>query len=110
MRRKRKKQIKERKNYFPTLIAIVFLVAAISGLIYFTDPITPGVTILFFILFFVLLLLALSTLLLNTRRGIIASIVITLFLILRVLGVGNILNLILLAGLGIVVDMYLTKF
>ncbi len=108
MRRKRKKQIKERKNYFPTLAAIVFLATAISGIVYFTDPYTPLVVVLFFILLFVLLLLTLSALLSNTRRGIIASIVITLFLILRVLGIGNIVNLILLAGLGVVADI-LTK-
>lgn len=102
----RKKEVRLRKNFFPTLIITLLLWTAISGLVYFVEPDTLGAIPTFFILLFLALLLTFSTLFANSRRGIIATIGLTLFLILRYLGVGNILNFLLILGLGIVIEIY----
>ncbi len=103
---KRKKEIKLRKNFFLTFLLTFFLWVFLGGLIYFTEPNSTGVLILFFILAFLSLTFTFSIIFANTRRGIITSIFLTLFLLLRYLGVGHILNFLLLAGIGIAFDFY----
>jgi hypothetical protein len=77
--------------------------------VYFFDPFTFGAIPAFFDLLFTALLFTLSTILLNTRRGLTIAVLVTLFLLLRYLGVGNIINLLLLAGIGIASEFYFGK-
>lgn len=105
----RRKKIRRRKNFFPTLIIIFISWFAIAAIIYFINPATLGIVTLFFFVFFIALLFTFSTLLANSNRGLIIASTITLFLLLRYLGVGNIINFLLLAGLGITTDLYLSK-
>jgi len=105
--RKRKRK-KDRKNYFSTFILTAILWLLVGIIVYFTDPQTPFVVLAFFFLFFFALLFTLSTILSNTKRGFIISLALVIFLILRTLGVGNLLNLLLLSGFVIAFDYYLT--
>jgi len=105
----RKEKIRRRKNFFPTLIIIFLSWIIVGGIIYFIDPGTLGAIPLFLMVVFVALLFTTSTLLVNTRRGFIVSFAATLFLLLRYFGIGNIINFLLIAGLGITVELYFSK-
>ncbi|MCH7640609.1 hypothetical protein IID22_00200 [Patescibacteria group bacterium] len=105
----RKKKVKRRRNFFPTLIVIFLFWGLSAALVYFVDPFTFGAVPLFFLAIFFALFFTFSTLFFNTRRGLITTVALTLFLLLRYLGIGNILNLLLLAGVGISIDLYITK-
>ncbi len=101
----RKKIILKRKNFLPTLIIIFILATLLFALVYFTQP-SGILVILFFILLFALLLFTFSLIFGNSRQGFITSTVLVIFMVLKVLGVGNILNFILLFGLGIIAEIY----
>jgi len=102
----RKQMILRRKNFLPTLFIIALLLCLIIGLIYFTPPANGFIITLFFFLIFVFLLFLVSLLLGNTKNGLIISTAIIIFLILRMFGVGNILNLLLLSSLAILAIKY----
>jgi hypothetical protein len=105
----RQKIIKTRKNFFPTLVVTLLLWLSLGALIYFVEPDTPGVVPLFFVNAFFALLFSFSTLLGNSRRGLITAIGITTFLILRYFGVGNIINMFLILGATLSIELYFTK-
>ena len=105
-RQQRKAQILKRKNFLPTLLVTVFLWIILGGLIYFIDPGSFGAIPLFFILIFFCLLFAFSLIFANSRRGIVATIALTFFLLLMYLGVGNILNLILIVAIATCIELY----
>jgi len=105
----RQKQIRERKNFFPTLTVTILLWIALLCLVYFVEPDTFGAFLLFFVLVFFALLFSFSTAFANSRRGLLTSLALTLFLILRSLGVGHIINLLLIGGIAISIEIYLAK-
>jgi len=105
----RKRKLTLRKNFFPTLIIIVVLWTLLVMVIYFVDPDAMGSIPLFFILFFLALLFTLSTLFANTRRGLIAALGFSVFLVLQYLGVGSVINFLLLIGLGVAAEFYFSK-
>ena len=110
MRKKaRQKELKLRKNFFPTLAVMLLLWAAIAGLVYFIDPETPFAVLVFFILIFLALLFTFATVFANSRRGLIAALALTLFLFLRYLGVGHIINFLLILGAAISIELYFWK-
>lgn len=98
----------KRKNFFPTLLVTILLWLALAGLIYFVDPGIFGVVPLFFIIFFTTLLFTFSLIFASTRRGLIISTSLSLFSILAYLGVGNILNLLLIVAIAICIELYFT--
>lgn len=103
----RKQAILKRKNFLPSLILTIILWIALGAVTYFVDPQTFGAIYLFFLLVFFSLLFTFSLILGSTRRGLILSVSLTLFLILRYFGIGNILNLVLILALGLVAELYL---
>ena len=105
----RRKKIRKRKNFFPTLIIIIISWFIAVAIIYFINPATLGAVPLFFLIFFITLLFTFSTLLVNFEKGLVIAFTATLFLLLRYLGVGNIINFLLIVGLGITTDLYLSK-
>ncbi|MBU0572611.1 hypothetical protein KKH23_03915 [Patescibacteria group bacterium] len=105
----RRKKIRRRKNFFPTLIVTFISWLGIAAIIYFINPSTLGIVPLFFSVFFIALLFTFSTLLANSKRGLVIASTATLFLLLRYLGVGNIINFLLIIGLGITTDLYLSR-
>jgi hypothetical protein len=94
----RQKQVKLRKNFFPTLLITILLWGFLGGLIYFVDPSSPGAVSTFFILLFLSLLFTFSILWADSLLGTAYSLGFTLFLILRYFGIGNVVNLLLLLG------------
>lgn len=106
---KRKREINEQKNFFPSLVVTILLWGVIGGIILLTSP----ANLVFIALFFIFLLGALtftfSIIFNNTKRGLLYSLSIILFLIMRLFGVGNILNLLLVLGITIVLDLYFAR-
>jgi len=102
----RKKNILKRKNFMPALIATLFLWLILVLIIYFLNPNSIFVLPIFFFVFFLSNLFTFSLILANKRRGFLISICLTLFAIFRLFGIGNILNAILIAGLGIIIEIY----
>ena len=106
---RRDKNKQKRKNLFPSLIITLVSWSLMAYLIYSVDPTTPYIIILFFILAFIALLFTFSILLSNTRRGLTASLAITILLFFRYYGIGNILNFLLVFGLAIASDIYFSN-
>ncbi len=110
MRKKsHQEQALKRKNFFPTLLVTVLLWALLGGLVYFVDPGTFGVVPLFFITFFVATLFTFSLIFASSRRGLLISISLSLFSILMYLGVGNILNFILIVAIAVCIELYFSR-
>jgi uncharacterized membrane protein YbhN (UPF0104 family) len=105
----RKEQIRKRKNFFPTLLLTILLWVLAGGMIYLVEPDSFGAIPIFFILVFLALLFTASTIFANTRRGLITALGLTIFLFLRYLGVGNIINFLLIAGLGLTIEIYFSR-
>lgn len=105
----RQKQIKRRKNFFPTLILIFILWAAVASVVYFVNPFAFVAVPTFLLLVFLALLFTFATLFANTRRGLLIALGLALFLSLRYLGIGNILNFLLIAGVVIAFELYFSR-
>jgi hypothetical protein len=103
---KRKEQVLKRKNFLPTLLLTILFWVLTGLLIYFVDPKTFGAIPLLFTLVFITLLFTFSLLFASSRRGLIASISLTLFSLLLFLGVGNLLNLTLILAIGTCTEIY----
>ncbi|PIP51804.1 hypothetical protein COW80_00525 [Candidatus Beckwithbacteria bacterium CG22_combo_CG10-13_8_21_14_all_01_47_9] len=101
-----------RKNYLPTLILIVILWSLLGLMLFFVEPelvkniLLPGLYLPFFLLFFPAGFFSLAVILGNTRRGLLVTIGLTCWLILRLYQLDNGLNLLLILGILIVADRY----
>lgn len=102
----RKQMILRRKNFLPSLVITILLGISLALIVYFTDPSESIFVFIFFLNLFLFSMFIFSLLFANSRRGLIISVCLTLFVILRYFGVGNILNAVLLAGLGIIAIIY----
>lgn len=105
----RKQEAKKRKNFLPTLIIAIFLWVGVALFINSVNPYSFGALQLLLIIIFVASFFTFSLLFANTRRGFISATFLVMFLALRYLGIGNIVNLSLLAGLFITIEMYFSK-
>ena len=105
----RKKEVKLRKNFFPTLIVTIFLWMGVASVIYFVEPDSFGALPLFFFLLFFSFLFTFSLIFANTRRGVLSAIGFTIFLLLRYFGVGNILNFLLIFGILLSFEIYFSR-
>lgn len=108
-RRRRKQELKERKNYLPTLGIILILWLSLAWIFFFIDPNTPWAVPLFFFILLSAVSFTLSVLFGNTRRGILTGIFTTIILVLRMFGVDNLLNILLLAGGLIAFEVYFSR-
>lgn len=97
------------KNFLPTLVITILLWILTGIIIFFVDPATFFVVPLFFLLIFFATLFTLSIALASSRHGLLLASGLTMFLILRYFSLGNLLNLILLAGIIISLEYYLGK-
>ncbi len=100
---------KRRKNFLPTLIITFLLWAGFFFTVYFVDPNTIGAIPLFFFVLWLAFLFTFSVLFANARRGLVASIGLIIFLYLRFLGVGNLLNFLLIGGVAVSIELYYSK-
>ncbi len=88
------------------MIVTILLWITLLFLIYFVDPESFAAIPLFLFLSFAALLFTFAVILNNLRRGIIISVSTAIFLILRYFGVGNILNLLLITGIAVALELY----
>jgi hypothetical protein len=101
-----------RKNFFPTLVLIFVLWGFLGAMIGYVEPelvkdiLIKGAYLPFFLLFFPTVLFTAAVIWGNSRRGLLTAICVTLFLLLRLYGLGNVLNLLLILGIAITVDRY----
>lgn len=102
----RKQMVLRRKNFLPSLIITFILLLALISTIFFLDPAKSLNIFLFITNLFVFLIFLFSLILGSSKLGLIISFCITLFIILRYFGIGNILNAVLIAGLGIIALLY----
>lgn len=109
MKEDRKKKLIYRKNFFPTLLVTLFFWILSFSIIFFLNPDTFGVIPIFFVVLFFTLLFSFSTIFANTRRGLIISFALIIFLFLRYLGIGNILNAILILAIALTAELYFIK-
>ena len=109
LQRKRAEIIrKKRSNFLPTLIVILFLWLILAIIVYTIDPVIFLAIPLFFIILFTAFIFTISALVGNSKRGLLIASGATLFIFLRYLGIGNLINLILVFGITLAVDYYLT--
>lgn len=105
----RKKEIKLRKNFLPILILTIMFWVLIGYIIFFVEPYSFLAIPLFFLTLFFATLFTFTIFFANTRRGFIAAMSTVLFLFLRYLGIGNVVNFLLILGLAITIEFYFSK-
>ncbi len=101
---------KKRKNFLPTLIITTTLWLTIIALVYLVSPTNYTAVPLFFVFLFFALLFTFSLVLANARRGFIISVGIVFFLVLRYLGVGHVVNLLLITAVAITIEYYFSRY
>lgn len=104
LRKQREKQKNEeekqtKRNFLPTLLLTFVLWLLLVSFVYFVDPASFGAVPAFFVLSFLALLFTFSIILGDKRRGTVISVGISMFMVLRLVGLGNVLNLLLIAGI-----------
>ncbi len=107
--KQRQDKIRRRKNFFPMLLVILISWGGVISIIYFVEPYSLGAVIALFVTTFIALFFTSSVLFVNTRRALIASVGLILFMLLMYLGIGNILNLLLIGGVAISIDIYASR-
>ncbi|MFC1727402.1 hypothetical protein ACFL0Y_02660 [Patescibacteria group bacterium] len=101
-------RVKRRKNFLPTLLlAIIFWVG--FGWLTFSQNPSGNLIIIFFLLLFMAVFLTLALALANSRRGFLISLWLLVFLIFRYFALANLLNLVLLSGIIVGLELYLKQ-
>ena len=106
MKERRRKIVRERKNFLPSLMIMGLLWTTLGAIVYFTDPDVSWFVLLFFGILFFALLFTFSIVLTGAKKGLIAATTLVLFLVLRYFGVGNLLNGLLISGVAIACLIY----
>lgn len=106
---------RRRKNFFPTLVLIFFFWTTLGLIFFYVEPelikdfLIPGLYLPFFFNLFWALFFTLAIIFINSRRGLIFSLGLIIFLILRLKGLGNILNAFLIMALVGALDYHFTQ-
>ncbi len=106
---------RRRKNFFPALILIFFFWTTLILMIFFVEPslvkdiLIPGFYLPFFLNLFLALFFTLAIIFGHSKKGFLWSLGVIIFLILRLFDLGNILNIILIAGLIFALDYHFTQ-
>lgn len=90
----------------PALIATLFLWLLLGSIVYFLNPHLFLVLPIFFFIVFLSSLFTFSLIFVNKRRGLLISIFLTVFLILKYFGIGNVLNFFLILGILVAIEVY----
>ena len=90
------------------MVALCWLL--LGGLVYFFVPEGWGNLAVFFGLLFWASFLTSGLVLRHRRRSLLTAVLIEVFFVMRYFGLGSILNLVLLAGLLVTVEVYLTRY
>ncbi len=109
IRRERNRNLKKRGSRASKLIFALILWLILMLIIFFADPEKRGAIEIFMITLFFAVFFTSSLFFKSTRRSIFITIAINSFILLKYLGVGSILNLLLIIGIVIVFEFYLSK-
>lgn len=102
-------RFKRRKNFLPTLLLALLLWAFWFWLVFSAPPTSNLSLLLFYFSLFGALFLTTALVFANSRRGFLTAAAVICFLIFRYYQLANILNLLLLFGLFLCLELYLTK-
>jgi len=105
----RQKKVKLRKNFLPTLFITILLWLLLAVFVNSVNPFSFGVVFLFLVLVFLALFFTFAFLFTSTKRAVVYSIAAIIFLVLRYFGIGNVLNLLIIIGLIITIEIYFFK-
>ena len=103
------KRILVRKNFFASFLVSLLLWLFWLIVFFFIPPEYTAMPFVFLTLTFLAVLFTTALVFANTRRGLLAAVGITVFMILRYFEIGNYLNLFLLAGLLFSIEYYLSS-
>lgn len=109
VKRRRKQELKERKNYLPTVLIVLCLWLAVAIFILLVDPQISWAIPLFLLLIFAAVMLTFAIVFGNTRRGVLLAMGITIFLGLKILNMASPLNTILLIGALAAFEFYYSR-
>ena len=98
--------VRQRKNFLPTLILALIAWLGWGWLVYRQSPSSDLLIFSFFLLLFLGLFLTSCLALANSRRGFFLTSLILLFLLFRYWQIASPLNLILLSGIFISLEVY----
>lgn len=107
-KRRRQQEVKQRRFFVPALI-LSTIGWLILGLIVYQVPAEGANIFLFFLVLFFTLLFTSQLFLVNRLRVYLVSCYIVIMLLLRLFGIGNTLNALLLAGLFVAFDFLFKK-
>jgi len=94
------------KNFAPTLVLLIVLFLVMLGLVLYVDPIfNPLAVYLFLIFLFIFLFLVLGIILNNKRRAFFISVAVCIFLTLRFMQSGNLIQGIVLIGIILIIEL-----
>lgn len=99
-------RVKKRKGFLPALLLGVLLFLGWLLMLFFLPPQNIFFTVLFLSLLFLSLLFLTSLIFANTRRGLLFSAGMVIFLVLGYWGAGTWLNLVLLGGILFAIELY----
>ena len=99
---------RERKNLLPAFLLAILIWIALAWLVCYREPINNLLIASFFALLFLTVFLTAALVFANTRRGLLMALVISLSLLFRYYQVGNLLNIVLLVGIFIILELYLS--
>ncbi len=102
-------RFKKKKNFLLTTILAILLWLAWAIIFLFVPPEISLVPILLLGITFLATLFTTSLVLANTRRGLLISVGVAIFMIMNYYGIGNYLNILLIAGILITVEYYLSS-
>jgi hypothetical protein len=109
VKRRRKLELKERKNYLPTVLITVGLWLSVIAFIFFADPQAMWSIPIFLLLVFSSITFTFSVVLGNTRRGILIAMAITIILGLRIVNMATAINVVLLLGALAAFEFYYSR-
>lgn len=101
---------RSRRRLWPGITASLLCWGLLGGVVYFFAPEGFLIFAVFYALLFLATLFGGSIAWNNTRRGLFTAVLAVGFFVLRQFGVGNVLNLILLGGFFVAVEIYVSRY
>lgn len=106
---------RKKKNFFITLVLIIFFWSTLFLMIFFTEPemikdiLIENSYLVFYINLFLALFLTLAVVFGSSKTGLLAALGIICFLILAMYQLGNILNAVLITSIVFILNRYFTN-
>ncbi|MGB9706597.1 MAG: hypothetical protein ACPLXP_00780 [Microgenomates group bacterium] len=99
----------KRKNFLPTLVLAILFWVAWSWFVFSYPPANNFLLFTFYFLLFLATFLTAALIFANSRRGFFLAAFLILFLLFRYYQIANLLNLFLLAGIFISLEVYFSS-